>query len=88
MPLIIRKETSKRGQSFTHPSGREIIISDNTVAIWAFSNVMRGKLFTLSEIKDLLNRNELPMVFMATKRIKEKVTINDFFRCRLRINTS
>ena len=34
MPLIIRKETNKRGQSFVHPCGREIIVSDNTVAIW------------------------------------------------------
>ena len=33
MPLIIRKETSKRGQSFMHPCGREIIVSDNTVAL-------------------------------------------------------
>jgi hypothetical protein len=40
MPLIIRKETSKRGQSFMHPSGREIIISDNTAAIWVYNNVL------------------------------------------------
>ncbi len=70
MPLIIRKEISKRGQSFTHPCGREIIVSDNTVAIWVYSNVLKGKVFTLSEIKELLRRNEIPMVFMATKEIK------------------
>lgn len=72
LPLIIRKETSKRGQAFTHPCGREIIVSDNTVAIWVFSNVLKGKIFTLHEIKELLRRNELPMVFMATKDIKTK----------------
>ena len=72
MPLIIRKETSKRGQTFNHPCGREIIVSDNTVAIWVFSNVLNGKVFTLSDIKDLLQNNELPMVFMATKEIKAK----------------
>ncbi len=71
MPLIIRKETSKRGESFMHPSGREIIVSDNTVAIWVFSNVLNGKVFTLSDIKECLKHNELPMVFMATKEIKE-----------------
>ena len=72
MPLIIRKETSKRGQVFNHPCGREIIVSDNSVAIWVFSNVLKGKVFTLSDIKELLQNNELPMVFMATKEIKEK----------------
>ena len=72
MPLIIRKETSKRGQAFNHPCGREIIVSDNTVAIWVFSNVLNGKVFTLSDIKELLQNNELPMVFMATKEIKAK----------------
>ncbi|WP_028896190.1 hypothetical protein [Prevotella sp. HUN102] len=72
MPLIIRKETSKRGQGFNHPCGREIIVSDNTVAIWVFSNVLDGKVFTLSDIKELLQNNELPMVFMATNEIKEK----------------
>ena len=72
MPLIIRKETNKRGQSFVHPCGREIIVSDNTVAIWVYSNVLKGTVFTLSQIKDLLNQKELPVVFMATKEIKEK----------------
>lgn len=70
MPLIIRKETNKRGQSFMHPCGREIIISDNTVAIWVYSNVLKGKVFTISQIKELLSQNELPMVFMATKEVK------------------
>ena len=70
MPLIIRKETNKRGQSFMHPCGREIIVSDNTVAIWVYSNVLKGTVFTLSQIKELLSQKELPMVFMATKEIK------------------
>lgn len=72
MPLIIRKEPSKRGQAFNHPCGREIIVSDNTVAIWVFSNVLNGKVFTLSDIKELLQNNELPMVIVATKEIKAK----------------
>lgn len=70
IPLIIRKETNKRGQSFVHPCGREIIVSDNTVAIWVYSNVLKRTVFTLSQIKELLNQKELPMVFMATKEIK------------------
>lgn len=70
MPLIIRKETNKRGQSFMHPCGREIVVSDNTVAIWVYSNVLKGKVFTLSRIKELLKLNEIPMVYMATEKIK------------------
>lgn len=70
MPLIIRKETNKRGRSFIHPCGREIIVSDNTVAIWVYSNVLERTVFTLSQIKELLIQKELPMVFMATKEIK------------------
>ena len=76
MPLIIRKETNKRGQSFVHPCGREIIISDNTVAIWVYSNVLKGKLYTLAQIKEQLSRNELPMVFMSTKEIKANAKYN------------
>lgn len=72
MPLIIRKETNKRGQSIIHPCGREIIVSDNTVARWVYSNVINGRVFSLSNIKMLLKQNELPIVFIATKEIKEK----------------
>ena len=72
MPLIVRKETNKRGMSFIHPSSnREIIISDNTVAIWIFSNVLKGIVFTKSQIKEKLRNKELPIVFMATKEIKK-----------------
>ena len=70
MPLIIRKETNRRGQAFVHPCGREIIVSDNTVAIWVYNNVLKGIVLTLSKIKELLSKKELPMVFMATKEIK------------------
>ena len=69
MPLIIRKDTKKRGQSFIHPSGREIIVSDNTFAIWVYYCVMNGKTHTLSQIKEMLACNEIPMVFMHSKDI-------------------
>lgn len=72
MPLIIRKETNKKGQSFIHPSGREIIISDNTFAIWIYNCVMNGKTYTLSQLRDMLSANEIPMVFMQTKDILQK----------------
>lgn len=72
MPLIVRKETNKRGQSFRHSTtGREIIIADNSVALWVYGHVLKGKVFTLSQIRELLQNNELPVVFMATKEIRK-----------------
>lgn len=73
MPLIVRKETNKRGQAFIHSTtGREIIIADNSVALWIYGHVLKGKVFTLSQIRKLLQNKELPVVFMATKEIKKK----------------
>ena len=72
MPLIIRKDRSMKGQSFIHPCGREIIVSDNTFAIWVYYCVMNGKTYTLSQLKEMLSSNEIPMVFMQTKEILEK----------------
>lgn len=72
MPLIVRKETNKRGQAFRHSiTGREIIIADNSVALWVYGHVLKGKVFTLSQIRELLQNNELPVVFMATKEIRK-----------------
>lgn len=72
MPLIVRKNTSMKGQSIIHSSGREIIISDNTFAIWVYGRVMNGEVYTLVELKDMLLQNEIPMVFMQTKDVQEK----------------
>ena len=72
MPLIVRKETKKKGQSIIHPCGREIIISDNSFAIWVFGRVMKNETFSISQLKEMLYKNEIPMVMMQTKDIKEK----------------
>lgn len=72
MPLIVRKETKKKGQSLTHPCGREIIISDNSFAIWVFGRAMNNETFSISQLKKMLYNNEIPIVMMQTKEIKEK----------------
>ena len=72
MPLIIRKDTNKRGQSFIHACGREIIVSDNTFAIWVYHCVMNGMTYTLSQLKEMLSCNDIPMVFIQTKDILKK----------------
>ena len=72
MPLIIRKDANKyKGQSFLHPSGREIIVSDNSFAIWFFGQAIKEKTYTLLQIKKMLAANEIPMVFMQTKNVMQ-----------------
>ena len=72
MPLIVRKDIKFRGQSFIHPTGREIIVSDNTFAIWVYGQVMKQHTPTLKEIKEMLQNNMIPMQFMQTKDGKQK----------------
>jgi hypothetical protein len=73
MPLIIRKDANKlKGMSITHPSGREIVVSDNTFAIWVYNRVMNKVTYNLEQLKEMLFENEIPMVFMQTKGMKEK----------------
>lgn len=72
MPLIVRKETNRKGQSFDHSCGRKIIISDNTFAIWIYGRVLKGEIYTLDQLKNKLFQKEIPMVFMQTAEIREK----------------
>ena len=69
LPLIIRR-SGTRGQEFKHPSGRKIIISDNTFALWVYHNVLSNQTFTIGEIKSMLNNNEVPMVYALKKEEK------------------
>ncbi|MBO4319150.1 MAG: hypothetical protein J5857_01620 [Treponema sp.] len=72
LPLVVRKETKRRGESINHPSGREIIFSDNSFATWIICNVIENVKFTLKEIKKLLENDEIPFMYIATKELKEK----------------
>lgn len=72
LPLVVRKDTSKKGQSFVHPSGREIIIADNSLATWAYYNALQGTVFSLSQIRQLFEQDKIPVMFIATKTLKEK----------------
>ncbi len=77
MPLVIRKDANKqKGMSITHPCGREIIVSDNTFAIWVYNRVLNNITYSLSQLKEMLYGNEIPMVFMQAKRMTEKATFN------------
>ncbi len=73
MPLIIRKDSNKlKGMSFTHPSGREIVVSDNTFAVWIYNRVMNKVTYNLEQLKKMLIDNDIPMVFTQKKGMLEK----------------
>ena len=73
MPLIIRKDANKlKGMSITHPSGRDVIVSDNTFAIWVYNRLMNKVTYNLGQLKEMLLGNEIPMVFMRKKEMMEK----------------
>lgn len=64
MPLIVRKDTNKlKGMSITHPSGRYVIVSDNTFATWVYNRVMNKVIYNLGQLKEMLFSNHIPMVF-------------------------
>ena len=64
MPLIVRKDTSKlKGMSINHPSGRDVIVSDNTFATWVYNRVMNKVIYNLGQLKEMLFSNQIPMVF-------------------------
>lgn len=74
MPLIIRKG-NYRGQEFSHPSGRKVIISDNTFALWVYHNVLNEKIFDLFKLKSMLNSNKIPMVYVLTNLVLKKFVL-------------
>lgn len=88
LPLIIRK-SNDRGREFNHPFGRKIIISDNTFAIWVYHNVLNKKTFTISEIKQMLNNNDIPIVYALKKAEKQNAkytkTLGNYQLARLKV---
>ena len=74
LPLIIRKNKEHRGESVIHPSGREIIFSDNSFATWVLCNVLENKTITVLEIKKLLEDDQIPFMMVANKNAKYKKT--------------
>ena len=67
MPLIVRRSKELRGHIYHHSSGREIVVSDNTIAIWVSNKVLSGEIETLSHIKELLELDEIPITFAFKK---------------------
>ncbi len=66
LPLIIRKGGGIRGAVLTHSSGRELLVSDNSPAQWAFCEAYGGRTPTVDGIRGLLAKDAIPFAF-ATK---------------------
>ena len=81
MPLIARKKTKTegRGKVISHPSGRKVIISDNTFPDWMYSNILRGITYELSELKQMLDKDELPIAFSFERWEKAEATYTKTF---------
>ena len=59
IPLIVRKD-AQEGQVITHPSGREIIVTDNTFAVWVFEQVLKGYIPSLKDMSNKLGNKKAP----------------------------
>jgi hypothetical protein len=66
LPLVIRKSGGVRGEEIHHPERRKIIVADNSPAQWFFTQAFRGSLYTLGDIRNLIEHDQIPFAF-ATK---------------------
>jgi len=73
LPLVIRKGGGVRGAEICHPQRRKIIIADNSPAQWFFTQAFQGFLYTLGDIKGLLEQNKIPFAFAAKSSDKAQM---------------
>ena len=73
LPLVIRKGGGVRGEENCHPEGRKVIIADNSPAQWSFMQAFRGTLYTLGDIKNLLEQDKIPFAFAAKSSEKARM---------------
>jgi hypothetical protein len=73
LPLVIRKGSGVRGEEIIHPQGRRVIIADNSPAQWSFLKAFQGCLYTLKDIKNLIEQNKIPFAFAAKSNEKDRI---------------
>jgi len=73
MPLVVRKQTELRGSEIDHKTNRKIIITDNSFSQWIMFHVLRDKKFTLEEIREMLQKDEIPFSFAIKKGDEGKI---------------
>lgn len=67
LPLFIRKGRSDRGQAKTHSSGRILVPVDNSTAQWAYTLALAGKKPSLSDIRTLVENDQIPIGMILTR---------------------
>ncbi len=79
LPLLIRQSRSPRGVVVSHVTGRCMVPVDNSTAVWVFAQAIRKITFTVQEIAELLQRDQIPiaMVLKTSERNQAR------YRCKL-----
>lgn len=73
LPLVIRKSGGVRGEEIRHPQKRRIIIADNSPAQWSFTQAFRGSLYSLGDIGNLIEHDQIPFAFAAKSSEKTQM---------------
>jgi hypothetical protein len=63
VPLFVRKGSAGRGLMLTHASGRRLIPSDNSPAVWAFTLALQGQRPTIEQVRELIEARKIPVEF-------------------------
>jgi hypothetical protein len=80
LPLAVRKSGRIRGGISNHLSGRKIVLTDNSPAQWAFSRAFSGLKYSIDDIRELFQRDEIPFAYATKRSEKDKMV----FKCTLR----
>jgi hypothetical protein len=70
LPLYVRKYKDNRGSIIPHKSGRKLVPTDNSPAIWAFLLACKGDKPSLKEIRNMIRRDSIPIAFSLSKEEK------------------
>jgi hypothetical protein len=64
MPIFVRKHKDNRGFSVSHPSGRELVPTDNSPAHWVFTLACAGVCPTLKDVQSSLANHSIPIAMI------------------------
>lgn len=67
IPLIIRSKKYPKGIEIIHETGRKIIPSDNSPALWIAEQILHKNEPTLDEIESCIHAMEIPFSFIQKK---------------------
>jgi hypothetical protein len=83
LPLYVRKVNRNhpnRGRMVPHKSGRFLVPTDNSPAIWAFVLACTGEKPSLKKIKNIVDGNRIPIAFTLSREERKRAK----YDCELR----